>query len=187
MLNTLKSLSISGVSLKQLSVNNVLAWKEPASFKNLVPLSVDANDNPYNGGLGYKNGYRVRSGGAEGEASTQVCTGFIPCKAGQTLYIYFPEPENGTSSVTSVNVTDGSKTNLGQLAYNGVYGIFQYSGAPTWNDYVTETNRVHKFTIPTNLADSSKIAFVRVTIQFQYTALTTGEGLVVTVDEEITL
>jgi hypothetical protein len=59
---------------------------------NLMPFISTEKDGItiYNGGLGYKNGYRVRSGGAEVTQQSAVCTGFIPFVKGDKLYIYPP-------------------------------------------------------------------------------------------------
>lgn len=47
-------------------------------FTNLLPLAVDADGTPYNGGLGYKEGYRLSSSGVETETDGCCMTGYIP-------------------------------------------------------------------------------------------------------------
>ena len=60
-LSTLKELIIDGIKLVELYINNILVWK--SGFKNWVRYSTESGGAAiYNGGLGYKNGYRVRSG-----------------------------------------------------------------------------------------------------------------------------
>lgn len=49
---------------------------------NQIPLSIESNGNPYNGGAGYKAGYRLNSAGAESALSGKYVTGFIPVSAG---------------------------------------------------------------------------------------------------------
>lgn len=47
-------------------------------YTNQIPLSTDAEGNPYNGGLGYKQGYRVStSSGGESVATGMCVTGYI--------------------------------------------------------------------------------------------------------------
>ena len=55
---------------------------------NQIPLSVGSDGQPFNGGQGWKTGYRISgsSGGESAQTGTEV-TGFIPFKYGDTLYI----------------------------------------------------------------------------------------------------
>lgn len=52
---------------------------------NALAQSVDVSGQPYNGGLGYKTGYRLNSSGNEAVQSGAYCTGFMPCTKGKTL------------------------------------------------------------------------------------------------------
>ena len=60
-------------------------------YTNLIPISTNADGSLFvgtNGEAGYKPNTRVRmSNGEEGSASGIECTGFMPVKHGQTLYI----------------------------------------------------------------------------------------------------
>ena len=57
-LTKLKKLVIGGIELKQLLINGVQVWK--SGYKNWVKYSTEADGvTIYNGGLGYKNGYRM--------------------------------------------------------------------------------------------------------------------------------
>ena len=57
------------------------------SYTNVIPLSTDVNGNPYNGGLGYREGYRYSSsGGGDVVGSGLYTTGYIKCKDTDTLY-----------------------------------------------------------------------------------------------------
>jgi hypothetical protein len=55
-------------------------------YKNWVLHSINQDGTIYNG-VGYKNGYRVRSGSAEGADSNASCTGFIPAKEGDVIRV----------------------------------------------------------------------------------------------------
>lgn len=52
---------------------------------NQLPLAIDSNGDPYNGGAGYKAGYRINSAGAESAMSGKYVTGFIPVSAGDKV------------------------------------------------------------------------------------------------------
>lgn len=75
--STLKELSIAGIKLVELFINGVQVWK--SGFKNWVKYSTEADGKTiYNGGLGYRNGYRLSSSGEEKVQTNAVSTGFIP-------------------------------------------------------------------------------------------------------------
>ena len=153
---------------------------------NLVKYSTEADGKTtYNNGLGYKNGYRVRSGGEETASGYSTCTGFIPCKAGDVLRMYSPLA-SAWANQSSINVADSNRTNLGQLASNGRYGIF-LSQTFEWKDNVIDVNGVRTITIPTTIDSASDIAFVRVTVGFANDGTRDGSSLIVTVNEEIPL
>ena len=184
MLSTLKSLSIDGIALKELYINNVLAWKEPASYKNYVQYSTESDGKTiYNGGLGYKSGYRVRSGGAEGTGSNASCTGYIPVTGGAVIRVSGVNFLNSTSS-NAINVYDSGFNHLGQVVANYAnagYGIFAVDAiyqSYCFNTVVEEKTGVYKWVVP---PVDSGIIYIRVTGN-----TANGEDLIVTVNEEIT-
>lgn len=184
-LDNAKTIEIAGKSVSKLELDGHNIW-ELITYKNWVKYSVEADGSLYNGGLGYKNGYRVRSSGEETTSTNTVCTGYIPYKTGDVLEIYSPKNAAFKGGVSYINVADETKTNTGQISTNGKYGIFNVSGS-SWVTYVTELdNGVRRFVVPTTLAGAENIAFVRVTVGFETTNDTTGEGMIITVNEEIT-
>ncbi len=54
-----------------------------------VAASTEDNGQPYNGGLGYKLGYRTGSGGSETAAEGSACSGFISAEKGDIVRISF--------------------------------------------------------------------------------------------------
>lgn len=108
--------------------NGVTIWEEAIdpvapSYKNWVQYSTEADGTTiYNGGLGYKDGYRIRSSGAEAEQSYGTITGYIPYVKGEKLYIY--PSFTGGNSWNTVSFYDSTFTNLGQITDSGGgYGI----------------------------------------------------------------
>lgn len=177
-LSVFKKLTIGGVALKQLFINGIQAWK--SGPKNWVPYSTESDGvTIYNGGLGYKSGYRVRSGGAESEQAMASCTGFIPVKGLSTIRVAGTNgtfADNGVNQ--AINVYDSSFTNLGQIVSNSTsgYGIFASDGS--YADYggstVAQGEDYWEWTVP---PDDSGIAYIRVT---GYTS--DGSQLVVTIN-----
>lgn len=60
---------------------------EGTTVVNGLANAVDSNGNPYNGGIGYKAGVRIKSSGLEAECSISYTTGFIPYSCGQKIVI----------------------------------------------------------------------------------------------------
>lgn len=161
-----------------------LLWK--SGYTNQVPLSINADGSIYNGGLGYKNGYRVRSGGAEAAAEA-TCTGFIPVQGGDVIRISGRIRFSINSTNNAINVSDASFTNLGQLTpsyANSGYGILAASadwGAYGYPSVTEESAGVWKWVVP---PAESAVAYIRVT-GYNTSAELPGKELIVTVNEEI--
>ena len=182
-----KKISIEGVEMKEIYIGDTLIWK--GGHTNLLPLTTEADGvTIYNGGLGYKQGYRIRSGGAEGSAGANTfCTGFIPFKFGDVLRMYTPNGFFFSGAENAVNTSDINHTNLGQTAYNGKYGIFNEGGLWSECTTVTNDNRLVTFTLP-NVSRIDEVAFIRITMRL-------GDGVfseeiqktIFTVNEEIEL
>ena len=134
---------------------------------NLVPTSFDETGAVFNS-IGYKNGYRVRSAGTVVEHEPAMCTGFIPCKPGDTLYVY--PAFSGVNAADAINFFDSNLTCLGQItasdsAGSGYasmgkqgYGICVGNGAaytPILNNGVSE--------LTLGSSTDSRIAYVRIT------------------------
>lgn len=174
-LSNLKEVVVDGIKLVELYINGVLAWK--SGYKNWVKFSTESDGvTIYNGGLGYKSGYRVRSGGAEAAMGSASCTGYIPVKGGDVVRLSGYDAAYANTE-NAINVYDSSKTNLGQAARNGSYGVFNTTcSAYTWASVKEDPTGVWIWTVPPN----ANIAFIRVT---GYT--TDGSKMIVTRNEEI--
>lgn len=149
-------------------------------YTNQVPISINADGTIYNV-IGYKTGYRVRSGGAEAAQVNSICTGFIPFKLGDTLRI---KPALGNTSTTScINFSDGSFTNLGQSNQSGSAGV-QYGICSGNGQYFVPTiiDGVSVLTLDPSAPSASEIKYIRVTHD---ASITTGAAMIITVNEEI--
>ena len=185
MFENVKALSIpEGIVTKIESLGKIL-WQAIA-YKNWIPYSVDTNGSPYNGGLGYKIGYRVRSGGVEAPLDGQACSGFMPCKGGDVLRFGF----SNFASVwtddnilnTYLNFSDNSKTNLGQMTSQPAnYGIFEKM--PNEYKNIKKVNGFWEYTV----VDGYNIGFVRFTIPHKDSTHNDPTKFIVTVNEEIVL
>lgn len=180
----MKSLTIGGVELVKLSVDGVQVWQkeQDVADPNRIPTSIDTDGSIYNGGLGYKQGYRIRSGGAEAATSYVSCTGFIKVDPGDVVRISGCE-FSAASNGNAINVSDANFTNLGQFTMQPVaYGIL----ASSYSDYnassvVEESMGVWRWIVP---PAESGVAYIRLTCyDGLYAAGPTD--MVLTINEEI--
>lgn len=180
-------LEIGGKRVKQIvrKSDGQVLWT--AGYINMVPLSIDSSGAIYNG-TGYKEGYRIRSGGAEAESADAVCTGFIPYKQGDILRIY--PAFIGRNTENTINFADASFTNLGQRTDSGAtYGICS-TNANLWTACETAVDGVSVVDI-SDIPNAGDVAYVRITNCYgtlgdgTQSAINSGAELIVTVNEEI--
>ena len=181
----LKSLTIPEGEVVSITVGGVEIWK--SGYTNLVPLSTEADGvTIYNGGKGYKDGYRVRSGGAEQEQLQTAITGYIPFVKGEKLYIY--PPFVGANTSNTVNFYDSGFNCLGQVAEPSGYYGFCNSAFRT-----TVVNGVSVLDISNvTVSGITNVAYVRVGNVIRshdsFTAvITSGSQMIITKNEEIEL
>lgn len=169
-------LTIPEGQVRSIQLDESILWEK--HYTNLVYSSINADGTIYNGGLGYKEGYRIRSGGAEAEYNS-VCTGFIPVKAGDIVRLSgwdFSVAQNGNA----INVSDSNFTNIGQFTMlNASYGIFLESAYSnySYSSVIKESDNVWKWVVPPT---ASGVAYIRVTAYN-----TTGTNMIVAVNEQI--
>lgn len=172
-----KRLEIGGERVKKITrkSDGLVLWT--AGYINMVPLSTNSDGTIYNG-TGYKNGYRVRSGGAEAAHGGASCTGFIPAAGGDVVRLSGYDVEF-SETANAINVFDASHSNLGQITSSSSwsYGVFEGYDI-NWDDVLLEKDDVYCWTVP----DGYDIAYIRVT------GYTGGDGsnMIVTINEEIT-
>ena len=178
-----KTVTFGGKTVKKLELAGKKIW-EAVTYKNWVRYSTEADDKTiYNGGLGYKNKYRLRSGGAEAEHTKASNTGYIRAKGGDVVRLSGWDA-NIIDTANSINVYNASHTNIGQITPNypyAGYGIFESTykeyGWSNTKGVKEEKAGVYKWTVPTG----ADIEYIRVT---GYTNAD-GSKMIVTVNEEI--
>lgn len=172
--NNISKLVIPEGTVSKIVTSGVTLWQS-ISYTNRVGNSIDADYNVYNG-VGYKNGYRIRSGGAEVENSGASCTGYIRVTDGDVVRISGWN-FSALSSANSINVSDISFLNLGQVTTQpAYYGVLTATNSP-----ITESDGVYTYVIPPELG----IAYIRVTGFSETDAYGPGSSMIVTVNEEI--
>ena len=152
-------------------------------YKNWVLHSINQDGTIYNG-VGYKNGYRVRSGSAEGQDAYASCTGFIPAKEGDVIRMSgYNIHKNGVQNAINVYAADFG--HWGQIVANSPDGGYHQFGTVWkeygWNSCYEEPSGVLNWVVPPNI-ENIKAAYIRVT---GYTDAD-GSKMIVTVNESIT-
>ena len=154
-------------------------------LKNWVKYSTESDGvTIYNGGLGYKNGYRIRSGGGEGELSTSAHTGFIPVKAGDIIRISGMNFDSDHGHGSALNVANSNFENIGQFSMtSGVYGIFKSYPNYTQSSVIQERTGVWRWIVP---PAESGVSYIRISCNmYDTTKPADGSLLIVTINEEI--
>ena len=155
--------------------DGVILWE--AGYVNQVPISIDTDGSVYNG-IGYKDGYRVRSGGTEAAMNNCSVTGYIPYKPGDVLRIY--PAFTGLNAQNAINFADASFANLGQATASGAaYGICVDANASLWKAAVANVVGDVSVIDISNIPNATAVAYVRVT------NLCSGAQMIVTVNEEV--
>lgn len=102
--NTAYNANTGLVSIASVTGDVVITAVAVVSRTDVLRQSVSSDGTPYNGGTGYKSGYRLNSGGDERAASGVYCSGFIPMTNAQTIEfegIELPaDPSVGNSNYT---------------------------------------------------------------------------------------
>ena len=178
-----KSIVFANKNVTKLELDGVVLW-QAVTYKNWVKYSTESDGvTIYNGGLGYKDGYRVRSGGAEVGAGDAFCTGFIPVKGGDAIYLSGWNFSHA-SAANAINVSDSNRNNIGQFTMQPAsYGILNaYDGAYkeySFSSVVEVGTGVWKWVVPPS---DSGVAYIRIT---GYQVDKTGADMIVTINEEI--
>jgi len=142
-----------------------------AIYTNQIPLSVDADGSPYNGGQGWKTGYRISiSSGTEREQADYECTGFIKVNSNTSVI-----------RLKNIEVVDGDTTasivgydaNFTKLEGNGV-ALYTMVDSTDENGVVT----LKQLKNATHLGYST-IKYIR------FCSPRIDDNSIVTVDEEI--
>ena len=169
----------------------MVLWKK--GYKNWVKYSTESDGvTIYNGGLGYKNGYRLNSSGTESAKSTATATGYIPAKNEDVFYmsgVVWNPPSGGATDYSYISFFDSSFKKLAHInqyigaAGNGVSNMYNNTANVLVNDktvhnITTDSNGVTTFNIKYGSA-ANKIAYIRIS------AVGKGADMIVTVNEEI--
>lgn len=142
---------------------------------NQLPISTDTDGSIYNG-IGYKAATRINSGGAAAAYEDTYASGFMPAKAGDTLFFRDVVAYCGGSNNVSnhrIAVYDSSKTFLGEASF---WYLFQSSNVSAGNaassawDTPTYLKIADVVTSSTTGVDNwngklANVAFVRLSVQ----------------------
>lgn len=140
------------------------------NYTNVLSSAIDVDGSPYNGGKGYKEGYRFStSSGTETAQSGYCCTGFIAVNGGDTIRIKnITKGKAGSGSIMFFQSDRLASNRLGSPIYEQYFDDYLVDGIYT----ITPDN--------CNSLGSNTIA--------SYFVLSTGvidENTIITINEEI--
>lgn len=154
-----KSISITEGTVQKITAGDTVLWQQGPGYTNLLPRAVDGDGNPYNGGLGYKTGYRVNSSYQEVAQTGMCCTGFIPVRNADVVRVK--------------NITVAGTAGGYILHYDADKNGIAPGGASTL--LKDPVNGVYTFTP----VDRSALAYIRISIG------AIDDNTIITVNEEI--
>lgn len=109
---------------------------------NQLPLATDTSGNLYNGGVGYKENYRLNSSGTEAAQSGMYVTGFIPYTKGlriKLVNVHLPSTNSMTNWAYSyIGLYDSSKTKLASNYSKDYFNISTNTHTTDSNGYITQ-------------------------------------------------
>ena len=108
------------VSIPAVTGNVVITAAAVVSRTDVLRQSVSSDGTPYNGGTGYKSGYRLNSGGNEAAKSGVYCSGFIPIVSTQTIEfegIALPAATSVGNSNYTIHFYDSTFTRIAKSQY----------------------------------------------------------------------
>ena len=175
-----QSVSVSGgsISIANVTGNIVITAvaEEKAvepTYKNLLPSAIDTDGSSYNGGKGYKSGYKIStSSGSESATTGAYCSGFMPISSIYDVIRVKNVTLSDAANVNNFAFYDANKTKIDANSYlNGTAGAFHISVDEVNGCYEAEASQVYP--VGTN------VAFFR----FSCGGIT--DDTIVTVNEEI--
>lgn len=144
------------------------------NFTDVLSTATDTDGSIFNG-VGYKEGGYIATDGTFTTSSYFVSTGFIPCKAGDVIYVANMNIQNaGGGDDNRVVFFDANKTKIRNIN-KGV--LIQGNN---WYCSYSETDNGFKFS-PTAVVGNENIAYVR----FSIYSTSVGEYPMVAINEEI--
>lgn len=176
--SNLKALTIPEGDVTKITIGGSVVWEKVVapSYKNWVKYSTESDGKTiYNGGLGYKNGYRLSSSGGESVAASCTVTGFIKAKAGDTIrikgYVWY-------NTAVSLNYLIAYNSSFAKVYTGNAQGTYQTSTLIASMEYDATTG------ISTVVLKSG-ISFEYIRISVNDAVSIDGKNLIVTINEEI--
>ena len=147
------------VSIPAVTGNVVITAAAVVSRTDVLRQSVSSDGTLYNGGTGYKSGYRLNSGGNEAAASGVYCSGFIPMVNTQTIEfegIELPAASSVGNSKYTIHFYDSTFTRITKNQYQA-HDVFRTSSIGVGTTY--DSGNYIKTFKPTGVSGLAYIRF----------------------------
>ena len=157
--NTAYNANTGLVSIASVTGDVVITAVAVVSRSDVLRQSVASDGTPYNGGTGYKSGYRLNSGGKEAAASGVYCSGFIPMVSTQTIEfegIELPAATSVANSNYTIHFYDSAFTRIAKSQYQA-HNVFLTPSIGTGTTY--DSGKYIKTFKPTGVPGLAYIRF----------------------------
>ena len=160
-----KAITIPEGVVNKITAAGKVIWEKVTAptYTNVLPLAIDTDGTPYNGGLGYKTGWRINSSNVEKESAYHCLTGYIPVKLGDVIRL-----KNVALSIPGSGYVVGYDS-----SFASGHGLI-------YESKLTDAgNGVFTITVSTASGFSTAVAYVRFSIG------TIDSTSIITINEEI--
>ena len=157
--NTAYNADTGIVSIASVTGDVVITAAAVVSRTDVLRQSVSSDGTLYNGGTGYKSGYRLNSRGNEAAASGVYCSGFIPMVSTQTIEfegIALPAATSVGSSNYTIHFYDSAFTRIAKSQYQA-HNVFLTPSIGTGTTY--DSGKYIKTFKPTGVSGLAYIRF----------------------------
>ena len=110
-----------------ITINEEIVDDAP-TYNNLLPLAVNADGTPYEGGKGYKSGYKMSTtSGNESATTGAYCSGFMPITNVHDVIRVKNVTLSDSANINNFVFYDANKTKIYTNTCNGTAGAFHVS------------------------------------------------------------
>lgn len=153
---------LDGYTAYDASGNLITGTYGTTTYTNQIPISTDSDGTAYNGGTGYKSGYRLNSSGNESAASGKYVTGFMPVSQGQTVTCENMQINTATQDNNYIAFYDSNFALLSGCS-RYAYAWVNQSGDAIKPLTTDSNNYLTSFTVTgTSTYDFSNVAYFRI-------------------------
>lgn len=161
--NVVKVINVGRGDSRNISIPGIV------TYTNWVKKAINADGTIYNNGKGYKEGYRLNSGGQEVSYTGYDITGYIPAVRGDIIRFRNVKFQPGESAYLA--------RYRSTFEFHSITGYASASNLSAWEPVFDENGNLLQVTIPSAISTSA--------VYFRFSVQDINENSIITVNEKI--